>query len=297
MVFNMKNQLYISWICIIFFFSSNGLLLSQNWIKSTVINGSNIEPRYSIIDNQNNTVLIAVFRDTIYSPYNKISYGARDLFLMKLNQTGQVLWYNHIGNSSVDYPGGITVDNNNNIYITSSFQNVVKFSPTDSLVNNNDLDDIFLAKYSPYGTLHWANIIGTGNNLQNTVDLKFDGSSILLVTGYFKDSLIIGSTIFNRDTIIGNSYYSNFIGAFNLDGNYLWSNEILGNNNFSRFISLDFSQNGYYFGGYFIGSLYFDIDTINSYSPSAFDAFIYKTDFNGNGQWVRRIRGSGTENF
>ncbi|MBN2482304.1 MAG: gliding motility-associated C-terminal domain-containing protein, partial [Bacteroidales bacterium] len=28
-----------------------------------------------------------------------------------------------------------------------------------------------------------------------------------------------------------------------------------------------------------------------------FDAFIYKTDFNGNGQWVRRIRGSGTENF
>jgi gliding motility-associated-like protein len=31
--------------------------------------------------------------------------------------------------------------------------------------------------------------------------------------------------------------------------------------------------------------------------PSTYDAFIYKTDFNGNGEWVRRIRGQSTENF
>ncbi|MBN2275197.1 MAG: T9SS type A sorting domain-containing protein [Bacteroidales bacterium] len=57
------------------------------------------------------------------------------------------------------------------------------------------------------------------------------------------------------------------------------------------------SQNGYYFGGYFQDNFYLDIDTISSYSPSAFDAFIYKTDLNGNGQWIRKIRGQNKENF
>jgi gliding motility-associated-like protein len=90
---------------------------------------------------------------------------------------------------------------------------------------------------------------------------------------------------------------SNFISAFDLNGTCLWAKEILGTNNNTRFRRVDISENGYYFGGYLQGSLFLDIGTISSYVANTYDAFIYKTDFNGNGQWVRRIRGTGTENF
>ncbi len=88
-----------------------------------------------------------------------------------------------------------------------------------------------------------------------------------------------------------------FIAAFNLDGDHLWSKKVLGNSNLSRFRRVDISENGYYFGGYFQGSMFLDVGTITSYVANTYDAFIYKTDFNGNGQWVRRIRGTATENF
>jgi gliding motility-associated-like protein len=101
----------------------------------------------------------------------------------------------------------------------------------------------------------------------------------------------------DRDTLLGNSYYSNFIASFDLNGNHIWSKRFLSSNNNTRIRRIDISQNGYYFGGYFQGNLTFDIGTITSYTPNAYDAFIYKTDFNGNGQWVRRIRGQNTENF
>ena len=50
-------------------------------------------------------------------------------------------------------------------------------------------------------------------------------------------------------------------------------------------------------GASFHEALILDIGTISSYTTNYYDAFIYKTDLDGNGQWVRRIRGGLHENF
>ncbi|MBP1668629.1 MAG: C-terminal target protein, partial [Bacteroidetes bacterium] len=157
--------------------------------------------------------------------------------------------------------------------------------------------DVFLAKYSSDGIFQWAKRICSSSTLQGSTDLKFDGNNTLITTGFFRDTLIVGSTLIDSDTLLGNSNTSNFIAAFNLTGEHQWSNRFLGTYNLSRIVTAEISQNGYYFGGYFQGTMEFDIDTITSYSPSAYDAFIYKTDFDGNGQWIRRIRGQNIENF
>ena len=44
----------------------------QGWVLSTKINATEIEPRYSVIDNNNNLYVLSYFTDTIYSPYNII---------------------------------------------------------------------------------------------------------------------------------------------------------------------------------------------------------------------------------
>jgi gliding motility-associated-like protein len=275
---------------------ANYQIHGQNWITSQVIKGSNIEPRYSAVDKFNNIFILAQFSDTILTPFNLVSYGSNDLILFKINPEGSILWYNRIGNISNDIAGGITIDNSNSIYISGAFSSICKFTNSDSLVSTGNTD-IFLAKYNESGNYQWSKNIGSSSTVQTSSDLRFDGSSKLLITGIYRDSLIIGNPSTIADTLLGNSFISNFIAVFDLNGEIQWAKKILGSSNLSRFKRIDISNNGYYFGGFFQAQLFLDIGTITSYVANTFDAFIYKTDFDGNGQWVRRIRGTGTENF
>jgi gliding motility-associated-like protein len=269
---------------------------SQQWIKSTVIKGTNIEPKYSVVDNDNSIYIYSAFTDTVYTLGNTLSYGVRDMFLKKIDSQGNLLWYKHIGSTKNDNTAGLTIDGSNNIYILGNFFGNCKFTPSDSVINTGN-GDVFLAKYNSDGSFQWAKRICSSSTTQGATDLKFDGNNKLVTTGFYTDSLIVGINPANSDTLLGNGFTSNFIAVFDLDGNLQWSKRVLGTYNLSRFIKTDFSQNGYYFGGYFQANLILDIGTITSFTPTAYDAFIYKTDFNGNGQWVRRFRGSGVENF
>ncbi len=269
-------------------------LFGQGWQFSSVLKGSNIEPKYSVVDQQGSIYILSQFTDTIYSPL-VISYGLTDLLICKISSTGELIWYEHVGNSKSDIPGGITIDGGS-LYITGTFYDTCRFVSNNLLINTGS-GDIFLAKYGIDGSFSYAKRVVYASTLQSSTHLKFDGSQNILMTGFFRDSLIIGSNSLDLDTLIGSTNTSNFIAAFNLNGDHLWSKKILGNNNLSRFHRIGISQNGYYYGGYFQGSLFLDIGTIVSYAPTTYDAFVYKTDFNGNGQWVRRIRGQSTENF
>ncbi len=181
-------------------------IFSQGWLLSSVLNGNTVEPKYSAIDNQNNLYVLSLF-DTIYSP-SIITYGLNDLLLAKYSSTGNLLWYKRIGNKITDVPGGITVDNNN-VYITGTFYDSCKFDGGPSL-KNTGLGDIFLAKYDSDGSFVFAKRVGSSSTLQSSLDIKFDGTQKILMTGFFKDSLIIGSTIADKDTLIGNANIANF---------------------------------------------------------------------------------------
>lgn len=275
----------------------SGYAYSQEWNYSNAIKGSQIEPKYSAIDNLSNCYTLSFFNDTIKEPFQLVTYGGRDLLVTKNSPTGNLLWSNRIGSSGLEVTGGIAVDNSNNVYVTGTCYNKCFFSAVDSISNSGTTGDVFIAKYSESGSLIWAKKLSHSFSYESTLNLKVTSANQLVIIGAYLDSLIIGDDPLQRDTLLGNGYTSSFIAQLNTDGDLLWSKKILSTNSLSRFIRVAESTNGYYFGGYFQGNLYLDIDTITSYSASAFDAFIYKTDFNGNGQWVRRIRGQSTENF
>ncbi|MBN2613961.1 MAG: gliding motility-associated C-terminal domain-containing protein [Bacteroidales bacterium] len=266
-------------------------------MNSQKINGSNIEPKLSVIDNQDNTYILCVFFDTITAPLNIISKGLRDIVLIKIDKQGNLLWVNPIGSSGAEIAGGLTLDNQNNIYVSGVFRNICYFGQNDSLTSTGN-GDIFLAKYNNSGVLSWTRRIGITANLQASSDLIFDGNNRIIALGYFIDSLVLGYDIAELDTFKGSSINTNFIASLDLDGNPIWSKIIFGTNTVSRILKARISPDGYYFGGHFQGDLYFDVDTLINYPPSNnYDAFIYKTDFDGNGLWVRRIQGQNTENF
>jgi gliding motility-associated-like protein len=272
------------------------VMYGQGWSVSKVINGTLIEPQYSAIDDQNNLYVLAHFGDTIYSPYSIVTYGLRDLFLFKINGLGNVLWYKRIGGPGLEAVGGLTLDNNNNCYVTGTYYKSCRFTSTDSLIHTGN-GDIFLAQYNSDGGFQWAKRVGSSSTMQSSIDLKFDGNDHLIMAGFFKDSLVIGSNASDRDTLLGNANVATFISQFDLNGNHVWSKRFLSTNTLTRIRKIAISENGFYFGGYFQGSVTFDISTITSYFATTYDAFVYKTDHDGNEQWVRRIRGLGTENF
>jgi gliding motility-associated-like protein len=268
----------------------------QEWQYSSVINGTSIEPRYSTIDQQGNVYILSFFSGSIVNPVFT-SYGSGDLLLCKMSPTGTLLWYDRIGGTGNDLAGGMNIADGF-LYVTGGFNNTCNFNGGTSQLTSAGVTDMFLAKYSLSGEFQYARIVGTFPTVQVTQHIKADNNYHLLMTGYFRDSVKIGYTGTPQKIIKGTpGIVSNFIALLDLEGNCIWAKSISGTHTDSRFQRIGISENGYYFGGFFKGDLTFDLGPISSYVATTFDAFVYKTDFDGNGQWIRRIRGSSTENF
>src|SRR5262249_45103822 len=72
------------------------------------------------------------------------SAGGKDIFVVKIDSAGSVLWAKRFGSTGDDYVRGVAVDSMNNIVVTGRFEGTVDFG-TASLQSAGDRD-IFLAK-------------------------------------------------------------------------------------------------------------------------------------------------------
>jgi len=138
--------------------------------------------------------------DNIYITGNSYNYsmGRYDIFLIKLNTSGQEEWIHIWGGNSNDVVNAITTDTLGNIYLlgqTSSF--------------GGD-DDLLLAKYNSFGILQW--------NLLWSADVR--GSEILIDSS--NDIYIAGIYyIFNYEDL-GLTSYEIFLLKYNSDRVMQW---------------------------------------------------------------------------
>jgi gliding motility-associated-like protein len=270
---------------------------SQGWVYSEVIKSSDlVEPKFSVTDGQGNNYILAHFRDTIIEP-RVISNGNYDLTILKFSPEGELLWYKHIGGTGLDNPGCLIFDNNV-LYVIINFQNTIQFNSTDMLVSNGSLD-VGLCKYNALtGDYIESKLICTSDGAtdgQVVVDAKIHNSS-LIITGNFTNKIFVGVAP-NIDTLYAGGFNTSFISKIDLQGNTLWSKRIIPSTNFSRTSEIAISDDGYYFGGFYRGNMIFDIGSITSFTSGFNDNFIYKTNYDGNGIWIRRIFGAQTENI
>lgn len=270
---------------------------TQEWVYSEVLKSSDIiEPKFSITDGQGNNYILAHFKETVLEP-QVISNGNYDLLLLKYNDEGQLLWYKQIGGTGLDNPAGLII-NNNELLVIVNFQNSIQFTSTDILVSNGSFD-VGLCKYNALnGDYIESKLICTSDgesDSQVVIDSKLHNSS-LIITGNFTNKIFVGVSP-NIDTLFAEGYNTSYISKIDIQGNALWSKRILSSTNYSRTSKIAITNDGYYFGGQYRGKMIFDIGSISSYSAGFNDNFIYKTNFDGNGQWIRKIYGEQTENL
>lgn len=267
---------------------------SQNFIWSNYAQGNgNIEPKGIILDNEDNIYSLLKVDGLVNIMGDELeTVGNSDIVITKTDDSGQLLWYKHIIGKGTDDPKDIIISPTNEIYILGNFNDTLFFPNTEPLINTGAFD-VFLAKMNTEGEFEFSkNIVYSDNSTpQFATSMELDFTNSIIIGGYF-----LGKAIFGGEEKLGNGYITNYFAKYNKNGDYIWSKEIYGTNNASAVYDVVSTNSAYYAAGVFTDSLLLDVDTIVSIS-SLIDAFVYKMNLNGIGQWVRTVKGSKSENF
>ncbi len=166
-----------------------------NFIWAKNIGGTSETLSYSIAaGSAGNIYLTGNFSDTTdFDPdvgvYNLISYGNPDIFLLKLDSAGTFLWANNFGGnelSGVNIGSSLSIDHDENIYLTGNFTSTVDFDPGSGMYNlYSPGHDSFIAKYTNNGNFVWVKAI---SGTYKTTSLSLDHEGNIYTVGYYEVS-------------------------------------------------------------------------------------------------------------
>lgn len=251
----------------------------------------------SAVDSVGNIYVIGDFdsdilifgQDTLRKTAGDVWY---DIFIVKYDSNGNVLWARSAGGRRADYGNSCAVDALGYITITGSFWSDTLIFGGYSLVNAGG-EDLYLAKYDPQGNVLWAKRAGDPDfQLGKFVAVDFRGNAY--VTGEFYGTNLTFDTI----TLInsGQSYDSEiFIAKFDPDGNVIWAKIVPGSSSeYACSIAVDALGNPYLTGDYYCHTLTLGSFTLTN--VGAYDFFLVKYDTYGNVVWATSGGGPSYEN-
>jgi hypothetical protein len=222
---------------------------------------------------------------------NLTPIGTTDIFILKLDKNGNLVWVKQVGGSGFDTGNSISIDTSGNVYITGKFEATADFDPGEGTFNLTATGnaDIFVLKLDNSGNFLWAKQIG-GNNYDEGHSGAVDADGNVYLTGQFSGTADFdpGAGIHN---LVSNGFYDIYILKLDTNGNFLWSYQMGGSDNDAgNSISVD-PYGDIYLTGYFFESYDFDPGegTAILTSVGSADIFIMKSDENGNFIWVKQI--------
>jgi len=273
------------------------------WAKN--LGGSSNDVGFSIaVDSSGNVYTTGYFAnpgadfDPSAQSFSLRSAGGDDIFVSKLDPSGNLIWAKGFGGSSTDLGYEIAVDSTGNVYATGYFEGTSDFDPSAGAFNLTSTGerDVFVLKVNPSGDLLWAKNFG-GVNTETGYSLAVDGTGNVYTTGTFEFTADFdpGAATTNLSSAGGSDV---FVSKLDSSGNLIWAKRFGGSSDDSgRSIAVDSSGN-VYTTGYFQGTVDFDPGdaTTNLSSAGSDDIFISKIDLSGNLIWAKRIGGSGADN-
>lgn len=213
-----------------------------------------------------------------------------EMFVVKYDASGNVVWTNSGSGTSNDYGLGIAVDGNGNSYVTGYFTSPTLSCGSITLTNVGNpaffRDEMFIAKYDSSGTVAWAKS-GAGTGFDEGTAIAVDASGNSYVTGWFSDPGIN----FGGTYLATTSGYSIFLVKYDTSGNVVWAKKAGGNStDYAYGIAIDAIGNSYATGTFRSSTISFGSSTLNNVGLD--DMFIMKFDASGNPQWAKSAGGT-----
>ena len=292
-------------------FSWDVLILKQDtegniiWVKT--LTGNDSEYGASIdTDTQGNVYVIGSFRDTVdFDPgpgtYSISAIDTTDIFLIKLNPDGELIWVKTFAASNIYlnyYKLGLSVklDNNNDVIIGGNCAYTIDLDPGPLVYNyiSHGNRDIFIVKLNSDGEFIWGK--GFGGEWDDFFgELNIDSFGNIYSTGNFVDNVDFdpGPNVYNL--ISTGSFYDIYLNKLSSEGGFIWAKALNGNGyQLGSSITIDRDMN-VYATGIFEFSVDFDPGP-NSYilaSNGYEDFYVLKLDISGNFIWAKAEGGIG----
>ncbi len=165
--------------------------------------------------------------------YNLTSGGFRDLFISKLDTSGNFVWAKSFGGTGLGYSNSfsVTADGNGNAYASGFFSGTFDFDPGPgnySLTSPGTTYDIFLTRLDASGNFVWARSFG-GTDDDYGYSIAVDDNGSVYSTGYFR-----GTVDFDPGPATNNfmalGYGDIFISKLDSSGNFLSAKQMGGPN-------------------------------------------------------------------
>lgn len=189
--------------------------------------------------------------DPSTSSYSLTSSGSANIFISKLDSSGNFIWAKQIGGIGQDVGKAITIDKSENVYITGDFSGMVDFDPNTAIYNltSSGQDDLFVLKLNTTGNFLWAKKIG-GTDVEDVQSIVLDDKNNIYIAGWFKSTVDFdpSTAVYNLSSA---GDYDAFISKLDNNGNFMWAKQMGGTKyDDARSIFVDASNNVYTAGNY-----------------------------------------------
>ncbi|WP_343606772.1 SBBP repeat-containing protein [Fluviicola sp.] len=273
-----------------------------SWAKPFLGGGSNDSGQSIAVDASGNVYTTGYFEATVdFDPgpgvNSVISNGATDIFISKLNASGNLVWTKILGGYGANYAYSIALDASGNVYVTGDFEGTIDLDPGPgtSSFTANGTSDVFVCKLNNAGNFVWGKTIGSSYADYGRA-LALDASGNVYFTGYYQGT-IDSDPGSGTNNITSQGSYDVFITKLDASGNFVWGKS-LGGSGDDRGYAIQVSASGnVYTSGSFNATADFDPGTGTSSltSVGAGDVFISKLSSAGTFIWAKTFGGSNTD--
>lgn len=249
------------------------------------------------LDANGNVYVVGEYTESIdLGSQTLYSSGLIDVFITKLDNSGNYQWARRLTGTSQERANAIVVDASGNSYVAGYFYGTTNFNSEFggpfNLTASASGQDGYICKYDASGMFVWAKAMG-----EEVRSLTLDSNGDLLVTGHF-----VGTEDFDPNAGVFNLTSQGVADAFicklSAAGNLIWAKQVGGTNTQEGYgITVD-ANNNIYTTGQFLGTTDFDPGVANFDLTSAggSDIFVLKLDASGNFGWAKRMGGTEPDN-
>ena len=225
------------------------------------------------------------------------SLGENDLFIEKTDMAGNLIWVKQFGGIEDEFVRGMSIDANENVYMTGSFKGTTDLDPGEgeALYTSAGGWDIFVLELDGDGNYLWSGQMG-GPTDDYGVNIELASSGNIYISGYFA-----GVADFNPspdlEFLLTASNQSCFVEKLSTTKELLWAG-VMGGPGIDYLVDMyiDADENIFTTGG-FAGPADFDpgdgSEILNSVGDR--DIFISKLNTDGGFVWAAPMGGAENE--
>ena len=131
--------------------------------------------------------------DTQSLPFMGLSSLDDDVFVVRLDAAGEVIWATSFNGNEQLRAWDVAVDPAGNILVAGSFEGDATLAGEAHSAFNAGFSDAYLVKLAPDGSTHWVRVYGQWWN-DALYGVGVDATGHAYATGRFEDAVVLGST-------------------------------------------------------------------------------------------------------